>query len=117
MARFFKLRHRLALIICPEMGVEARLKAMREEGGFFDLAAARKHGRTRKTEMVAQKEPFLHPDHMAELLADLRHGRLERAKKILMVIHDVKERGVAEEADLLLDRAAQELAVLLFGEA
>jgi len=30
MAALFRLRHRLALILCPEMGVEARLKAMRE---------------------------------------------------------------------------------------
>lgn len=30
MSLFYRLRRSVALIICPEMGVEARLKAMRE---------------------------------------------------------------------------------------
>ena len=44
MSLFYRLRRSVALIICPEMGVEARLKAARE-AGFFDMDAARKHGR------------------------------------------------------------------------
>lgn len=113
MAALFRLRWRLAHLICPELGVEARLKS-----GLFDVEASQKlHDRAFEVAKAsAPKEPFLPADQMAGLLAALRHSRFERAKKVLMVIQDVEQRGMAEEADLLLDRAAQELSVLLFGE-
>lgn len=44
MAMIFRLRWRLAHLICPELGVEARLKTARVERarvGFFDLKAAK----------------------------------------------------------------------------
>ncbi|MFE3838850.1 hypothetical protein [Pseudogemmobacter sonorensis] len=34
MSPFYRLRRGVALIICPEMGVEARLKAARDAGAF-----------------------------------------------------------------------------------
>lgn len=77
MAMLFRLRRRLAHLICPELGVDARLKAVRLVNGFFDPKAARQ---ARQARDCAPKEPFLHPDHMAELLAKLRSGRVEAVR-------------------------------------
>ena len=49
MAMLFRLRWRLAHLICPELGVEARLKAMRATTGFFDPVAARQHAHQRRS--------------------------------------------------------------------
>lgn len=61
MAMLFRLRRRLAHLICPELGVEARLKAVRLVNEFFDPVAARQ---ARQARDCAPKEPFLHPDHV-----------------------------------------------------
>lgn len=62
------------------------------------------------------EEPFFSREYPADLLANLRHHRIKRAKEILKVIQTIEHRGVSVEPDLLLDHAAQELAVLLFGK-
>lgn len=49
MAVLFRLRWRLAHLICPELGVEARLKATMAGNGFFDPAIARQHVHQRRS--------------------------------------------------------------------
>jgi len=93
-----RLRRIMALFICPELGVEARPRAACE-------ASKRSH----------HEQPVFVID--PELRIVLRHRRVERAKQVLKVIQLVEQGGVTDEPDLPFDRAAEELAVLLFGDA
>lgn len=111
MGVLYRLRRSVALMICPEMGSEVR-----EKVGFFDLDAARYDCRRRQADPAAPKDPFLPASEYGDLLERLRHSRVERAKKVLKIIHLVEQRGVTEETDPLFDRATQDLADILFGD-
>lgn len=69
MTLFYRLRRSVALFVCPEIGVEARLKAARverERVGFFDLegakVAARERAEKRASKGVVNVEVQSEPD-------------------------------------------------------
>lgn len=107
MAVLFRLRWRLAHLICPELGVEARLK----------VATAQQHARQRSSLLMsASQEPFLPADQMSELVALLRHGRVERAKEILKIVQSVQLHGLPGDDDAALDALAKRFAFFVFGK-
>lgn len=164
MAMIFRLRWRLAHLICPELGVEARLSSARaekaalqlpEEPGARWVAAidhasravdvyvaidqvisalrvenCRRSGDDRQLGLLmcgvlaqitmpqasAQNEPFLPADRMSELVAQLRHGRIERAKEILKIVQSVQLHGLPGDDDAALDALAKRFAFLVFGK-
>ena len=141
MSMFSRLRRSVALFICPELACNGdamtRLLAETPEGraALADDGFIRWDGRylrfslPKGTAVVAlpvtsdrvqasavAKEPFLPPEKMEDLLASRRHGRIERCKEILKIIHLVVERGEFQESDSFLNGAAERLAVLIFGE-
>jgi len=103
MGVLYRLRRSVALMICPEMGAEARsmeaslsldqairLNAREEDARKFlfpvspRLRFSRDHGCSREAKFAAPKEPFLPDSDMADLLEPLRHSRIERAKQELV---------------------------------
>lgn len=118
MKPLYDLRRRLALILCPDLGGSPRM------AGFHDIEGLRAHVRARREWLEAEragrsdrasKEPFLSPEMVADLRADLRHDRLERAKEVLKVVQSVQLDGLPGDGEPAFDAVAQRLSILLFG--
>lgn len=121
MTLLYRLRRTVALFVCPEMGVEARLKAMRTNGdyvvsGFLDKAArAAARGRLDERGEAIRNTMFFSREEHAELSAARRDRRIERAKEILQIVQEVQLHGLPSADDPAFDAQAERLAVLLFG--
>lgn len=113
--------HELAAVYGDPKSALARISAAQPMPvGFFDPDGTKHPVSARRGRQIQKAgpnvEPFLPAAEMADLLALRRHGRVERCKEILKVIHLVIQAGVLEGADLQLNGAAERLAVLIFGE-